>query len=192
MADYIDENGIRSYAGFNTSVGELATMIDDGASEAMLQSHLATNRYILSQQFAHCHHVFPRVRLGNQYEADFFCLDIPSSGYEWWGVELEAPNKKVITKAGRKTADVEHALQQVRDWRTWLTQNLSYAQGTLRLERINPRFFGYVIIGRWKDYTDEFNNIRSQVFRDELIQIRSWDGIIEWARKRARFFRHHG
>src|SRR5262245_39261411 len=96
----------------------------------------------------------------------------------------------VITKAGRKTAHVEHALQQIRDWRAWILENLSYARGLrerngLGLENIQPRFFGCVIIGRRRSYTEAFNAIRSQLRRDEHIDIRSWDGIIGWARQRA-------
>jgi hypothetical protein len=137
--------------------------------------------------------VFPKVALGSQYETDFMCLDIPSSGKEWIGVELESPQKSVITKSGRKTADLEHAIQQIRDWRSWVTDNLSYArqskeQNGLGLVDITPRFFGDVIIGRRENYNQKFNELRRQLIRDELITIRSWDGIVEWARKRAKVF----
>lgn len=121
------------------------------------------------------------------------CLDIPSSGKEWIGIELESTQKKVITKQGRKTADLEHAIQQIRDWRGWITDNLSYArqsreQNGLGLVDISPRFFGYVIIGRRKNYNRKFNELRRQLIRDELITVRSWDGVVEWARKRAKVF----
>lgn len=61
----------------------------------------------------------------------------------------------------------------------------------LGLKDIKPHFFGYVIIGRRSDYPDAFNAIRSRVFRDEQIDIRSWDGIIERARTRAAMFSAH-
>jgi hypothetical protein len=197
MSDYIEEHAVvLDHEQFTYAVDELTSLVDADAPESTLQSHLETYPYILSQQFAHCHHVFPKVCLGNQYVADFFCLDIPSSGEEWWGVELESPQKKVITKAGRKTADLEHPLQQIRDWRSWTTENLGYARGArekngLGLRNIQPRFYGYVVIGRRRNYSDAFNALRSQVFRDELIEIRSWDGIIDWARKRAAIFSAH-
>lgn len=198
MSDYIDDHSVVLDRRFPTSVEELASLVEADAPESALQSLLESHPYILSQQFAHCHHVFPKVRLGNQYEVDFFCLDIPSYGYEWWAVELETPQKMVITKTGRKTAYLEHALQQIRDWRSWTTENVSYARGPrerngLGLKDIQPRFWGYVIIGRRSSYTDAFNAIRSQVLRDEQIEIRSWDGIISSARKRAAvFFPHLG
>ena len=194
MHDYIEQHAVTlDHGGFHAAVDRLVSLVDEDVPESQLQSHLAAYPYLLSQQFAHCHHIFPKVSLGNQYEVDFFCLDIPSSGEEWWGIELEAPSKNVITQAGRKTAQLEHALQQVRDWRAWVTENLSYARGNrekngLGLRNIQPRFYGYVVIGRRRDYSETFNSLRAQVFRDELIEIRSWDGIIERARQRANVF----
>jgi hypothetical protein len=193
MSDFIDEHAVFiDHKRFGTAVEELSALIEAGASESALQSHLSDYPFILSEQFAHCHHVFPKVCLGTQYETDFFCLDIPSSGYEWCAIELESTKKKVITKSGRKTAVLEHALQQIRDWRQWVAENLSYARGDsgkgLGLKNIQSRFFGYVVIGRRKNYSDAFNAIRSQVYWDEAITIRSWDGIVERSRKRADIF----
>jgi hypothetical protein len=191
MSDYIEQHVVvPDHEQFHNAVDELVSLVEADAPESRLQSCLEAYPFLLSEQFGHCYHVFPKVCLGNQYEVDFFCLEIPSSGDEWWGVELETAGKKVITKRGRKTARLEHALQQIRDWRTWITSNLSYARGAkekngLGLRNIQPRFYGYVIIGRRQDYSDAFNALRSQVFRDELIEIRSWDGIIERARERA-------
>ena len=178
---------------FSSAVKELETLVENAVSENELQAHIEKHPYILSQQFPHCHHVFPKVKFGIQYETDFMCLEIPSSGKEWIGVELEIPNKKVITKAGRKTSELEHAIQQVRDWRSWVTENLSYARkdkekNGLGLSDIVPRFYGYVIIGRREAFTEKFNELRRQIQRDELITIRSWDGVIEWAYKRAKFY----
>jgi len=77
-----------------------------------------------------------------------------------------------------------------------MTENLSYARGVrsrsgLGLEDIKPRFFGYVVIGRRKDFSSTFDSMRGQLLRDEHIQIRSWDGIVDWARKRAAVFSTH-
>jgi len=194
MTDFIENHSVQiDHAGFKAAVDELEDLVEKDASENELQKHIEIYPFILSQQFAHCHHVFPKIALGNQYETDFMCLDIPSSGKEWIGVELESPHKKVITKAGRRTADLEHSIQQVRDWRSWLTDNLSYArqskeQNGLGLVDITPRFFGYVIIGRRTNFSRKFNELRRQLLRDELITVRSWDGIIEWARKRSKVF----
>ncbi len=194
MTDFLENHAVKmNHSGFKDAVNELERLVEADVSENELQKHLEIYPYILSQQFSHCHHVFPKVALGSQYETDFMCLDIPSSGKEWIGIELESTQKKVITKKGRKTANLEHAIQQIRDWRGWITDNLSYArqskeQNGLGLVDISPRFYGYVIISRRKNYNRKFNELRRQLMRDELITIRSWDGIVEWARKRSKIF----
>src|SRR5687767_14402105 len=96
---YLEQHAVTlRHDSFPEVIEQLAGLVEADASEATLQAHLQAHPYILSQQFAHCHHIFPKVCLGVQYETDFFCLDIPSSGYEWVAVELEAPGKKVITR----------------------------------------------------------------------------------------------
>lgn len=194
MPDFIERHAVQiDHDGFLGAVDVLEGLVEAGASENELQKHLEIHPYILSQQFAHCHHVIPKVALGVQYETDFMCLDIPSSGREWRAVELESPLKNVITRQGRKTADLEHAIQQIRDWRAWVTENLSYARQSresngLGLTEITPRFYGHVIIGRRKNFNNKFNELRRQLVRDELIEVHSWDGVVEWARKRAQLF----
>lgn len=191
MSDFIEQHAVEmDHDGFLEAVRQLKLLIEEDPQESQLQQFLESHRYILSEQFAHCHHVFPRVRLGERFEADFFCLDLPSYGNEWIAIEIEPTNFPVVTRAGRKSAKLEHALQQVRDWRIWVTNNIDYARrprttSGLGLEEIGPRFQGYVIIGRRRDYTPTFNALRRQVSDDEMIQIRSWDGIVERAEQRA-------
>ena len=200
MADYsnfFDDHAVRlEHLRFPEAVSELKRLVDANACEEDLQRHLTKHPYILSQQFGHCHHVFAKIRLGGSYEADFFCLDIPSPGKEWIGVEIESPGLPVVTKAGRKSAKLEHALQQIRDWRAWVRENLSTARGVplsggVGLEDIHPDFLGWVIVGRSATFTDKFNELRIQVEHDERIFIRSWDGILDWASKRATHWFQH-
>jgi Domain of unknown function (DUF4263) len=194
MTDYINQHAVSlNHNGFLGATETLAELIAQSRDERPLQSFLEQHPYVLSQQLSHCHHVFPLVKFGASYVADFFCLDIPSSGYEWVAIEIESPGKKVVTKSGRKSADLEHALQQVRDWRKWISDNIDYARrprenNGLGLAEIQPRFMAWVIIGRRANYNEAFNSLRQQVFRDELIQIRSWDGILERAVQRAHIF----
>jgi hypothetical protein len=194
MFDFIERHAVSSDPkDFFEAAQQLRRLLDQNPTEQELQSLLEKHPRILSAQFPHCHHVFPRVAFGERFEADFLCLDIPSSGKEWIAIEIEVPSKKLITKSGRRTAVLEHAIQQVRDWRRWLTDNIDYARrprdrNGLGLEDIQPRSIAWVIIGQRQFFTDEFNSLRQQIFRDELIQIRSWDGVAEWALKRAAVF----
>ena len=194
MCDFIESHAVSSDpANFLEATEELSSLLAQNGDELRLQLLLQQHPRILSEQFAHCHHVFPRVKLGERFEADFFCLDIPSSGKEWIGIEIEDPSKKVITKSGRRTATLEHAIQQVRDWRRWVTDNIDYTRRSrdrsgLGLDEIHPRFLAWVIIGRRESFSGPFNSLRQQIFRDEFIQIRSWDGILERAVQRAKLF----
>lgn len=178
------------YDNYHDAVDELERLLDREVSENQLQAYLTENRYLLGQMFQHCYYVFPRVNLGSEYEADYFCLDQPSSGIEWYGVEIECSTKQVITKSGRKRAELEHALQQVRDWRSWVRNNMAYAQRRkgkygIGLEGIHADFFGYVIIGRRKHFNTKFEEIRQDLRRNERIEVRSWDSLVEHGRRRA-------
>ena len=149
--------------------------------------------YVLSEQFAHCHHVFPRVRLGSEYEADFFCLELPSYGKEWNAIEIEPTQVQLVTKSGRRSARLEHALQQVRDWRKWVTDNIDYArrpscQNGLGLDEISPRFAAQVIIGRRVDHTQAYDDVRRQISENERISVRSWDSVFDRASQRAQIY----
>lgn len=191
MPDFIDQHTVlMDHHGFLDAVTELATLVEDNRHEHELQSHIQSHPYILSEQFAHCHHVFPRVRLGERFEADFFCLEIPSYGKEWIAVEIEPCSTQLVTKSGRRSAKLEHALQQVRDWRKWTTDNIDYArrprdQSGLGLEDVGPQFAAEVIIGRRRDHTHAYNQIRKQIRDNERISVRSWDSVLDRARERA-------
>src|SRR5947199_10140181 len=105
MSDFIERHAVSSNPkDFFEAARKLSDLLGRNGSEPELQSLLERHPRVLSEQFTHCHHVFPRVELGERFEADFLCLDIPSSGKEWIAIELEDPSKKLITKSGRRTA----------------------------------------------------------------------------------------
>jgi hypothetical protein len=63
-------------------------------------------------------------------------------------IELEGPNERPLTKAGLPAKKLAEALKQVRDWRSWLTDNVAYARTELGLKDIDAPCPAYVIIGR--------------------------------------------
>jgi hypothetical protein len=64
----------------------------------------------------------------------------------WQGFRSLSPPP--LTKAGVPGRKLAEALKQVRDWRTWLTDNVSYARAELGLKDIDGKCPGYIVIGR--------------------------------------------
>ncbi|MGB3503178.1 MAG: Shedu anti-phage system protein SduA domain-containing protein [Mesorhizobium sp.] len=126
-----------------------------------------------------------------------FCVSIgPSKWPHWVAVELEAPTKQIFTKMGRRTAALEHALQQIRDWREFVRNNLDFVNRSpdksgLGLEYADSDMIGHVYIGRRPHSDsdlDKLNTLRRQIEKADRIRVYTWDGFVEWAEKRAGFF----
>jgi hypothetical protein len=89
--------------------------------------------------------LYSKVKLGHNYEVNFAWFDSGSMGPEWHLAEIESPAKPMFTKGGEPSAALTHAIQQVRDWHTWLHENADYAR------KLMPHIeypMGYVFIGR--------------------------------------------
>lgn len=196
--DFIESSSVQTnHAEFAAAAGCLRSLVESHAEEIVIQKHLESHLYLVSQQFAHCHHVAPNFSFGGKLFADFLCLDWPSSWPHWIALEIEAPRKRIMTKTGRRTAALEHALQQVRDWREFIKNNLDFvnrplAKGGLGLEHAEPNMMGYVFIGRRPEdpnEIDRLNVLRRQIADSDNIYVFTWDGIVERAEERARLFR---
>jgi hypothetical protein len=178
------------------AVEELRNLVRIGAKETELQKHLEKFPFILSQQFSHCNHLVSQFNLGGKYQADFLCLNMPSRNYHWCGIEIESSTKAVITNNLRRSSVLEHALQQIRDWRDYLNANNDFAQRAksksgLGLEYSVYNIPGMVIIGRRihdESILASWNNLRSQIQANDNIKVMSWDGIIDHAMNRAMLF----
>lgn len=163
------------------------------SGENELQEFLKENPIILSQQLPHCHHVVPKPRLGGEYVPDFVLPEMHSGGTDWYLVELEPAIGSLVTKGGQFGERVRIAIQQIRDWRSWLAQNLNYAarplseQG-LGFEGIDSRPYGWVVAGRRKDVTNRFNQLRKQIQQSDQIEVMTYDRLLDWYRKRALFW----
>jgi hypothetical protein len=89
-----------------------------------------------------------RPRLGAEWVPDFLLASITSAGFRWSMVELESPNSKPLTKGGLPAKKLAEAQKQVRDWRTWLSDNVAYARDQLGLTDIEANCPAYIVIGR--------------------------------------------
>jgi len=87
------------------------------------------------------------IGLGTEYKIDFL---IREPDGEFIVVEIENPNRDIVTKSGNLSAYVNHAVQQVEDWQEWITENLPTVQRYYP-GMTPPR--GLVIIGRSSQLT---------------------------------------
>lgn len=126
---------------------EYLSLLDHSCDEHELQRFLADRSYFFSRllRLNGQSPLYSKIRLGDQYETDFACFDSGSSGPEWYLVEIELPTPKLFTKSGQPTACLSHAMQQVRDWLTWVHENREFAR------KLMPHIdypLGYIFIGR--------------------------------------------
>jgi hypothetical protein len=153
--------------------------------EADLQKFLDAKPGLLAQQLGggHGRWVIPQKRLGCEYVTDFMVGEKSSAGFEWYAVELESPMAKMFTKAGDPSRQLNHAIRQISDWRSWLERNQPYAarlrtEHGLGLTDISPRLPGLILIGRTSDIADSSNELRRQMMNELRIQIHSYDWLI--------------
>ena|ERR1700682_311771 len=132
------------------TIDDFERVLDDAPDERSLQTFLASFPALLGPLAPIGGDVWclDRPRLGSEFVPDFLLVSITSVGFRWSMVELESPNERALTKAGLPAKKLAEALKQIRDWRTWLTDNVAYARGELGLKDIEANCPAYVVIGR--------------------------------------------
>ncbi len=93
--------------------------LETAPNERAIHAFLVEHPVLLVQSFTagHGRWVYPRSWLGKDHEIDFLVATQNSMGYEWTTIELEAHNESPFTKAGRPTARLNEAIDQVRSGR---------------------------------------------------------------------------
>ena len=164
-------------------------LLEDTPTEAAAQKFLEDHPEFLVQTLGGGHGRFQKaqVRLGKEYVADFIVAEEHSMGVEWYLVELESPVMRVARKDGAFTAALNHAIDQIKDWRAWLSHNADYArrpeaQDGLGLIGIDSRAKGLVVAGRRQDYPPRYDEFRRQTRNDQQISIHSYDWLMEAGR----------
>lgn len=137
--------------------------------------------------------VISRAELGSDFQADFVVVrDEASCGIDYTFVEIETPQCPVYTRSGNPSAGLTHAMQQVRDWRTWLTRHRGHVRRFFPSsycgwdEFTNLSFC--VIIGR-RGSPDLLTARRNVLAREAGIKIRSFDYFTDMLRARFSFLR---
>jgi hypothetical protein len=135
-----------------TDVAEFEQLLNSNAWESKLQQFLSEHSYFFSGMIdAYSPSpLYSKVKLGHDYEVDFSWLYFDSFGPEWRLIEIENPSSTLFTKSGNPSSALSHAMQQVRDWCSWIHDHAEYAR------KLMPRIsypLCYIFLGRRRDIT---------------------------------------
>lgn len=133
--------------------------------------------------------VLEKISLGSDYITDFVNINGNRSyGFEYTFIEIESPHDEIYTGSGKQTSDLSGALEQVRDWKRWIAANTDTAKRLFPSKRFLttgvPSIRYMVVIGRRNSSQDEIEK-RNQIFRDEGIEVRSFDYLTDILLTRA-------
>ena len=98
-----------------------------------------------------CSFVFAKAAMGARV-TDFVLRD--ASG-DYLFVELESPTHVLFAKKGKPRAALEHAIDQIVDWKRYLAENVGTVQRELGLTGISTNPRALVVIGRSSCLTEE-------------------------------------
>jgi hypothetical protein len=165
-------------------VADLESALSRATSEREMQAYLEENPYLLIQHLGggHGRYVLPQLRLGSEYVADFVLCERDSLGYHWTLVEIESPRALRGKQTGEATAELNHAINQIQDWRRWVTENVAYARSQLRLKEIDSTAAGLIIMGRRGDGIDPGR--LKQALTQNNIEVHSYDWLIDSLRSK--------
>ncbi|PJJ00729.1 uncharacterized protein DUF4263 [Streptomyces sp. 2333.5] len=167
------------------AVEALRNALEAADDEAAMQRLLERHPALLAGTVVGTHDTWvrPQVQLGNHYMADFMIAGETSLGLRWTLVELESPVSR-LTNPGNKraTKTLRHAVDQIEDWRKWLSNNLHYARSArgadgLGLPGITAEVPGLIIMAR-EDADDAAADIRELHARRSHIQVRTYDWLM--------------
>ncbi|MFE7098816.1 Shedu anti-phage system protein SduA domain-containing protein [Streptomyces erythrochromogenes] len=166
-------------------VEALREALETADGEAMMQQTLEKHPALLAGAVVGNHGTWvrPQVQLGNHYMADFMVAGETSLGIRWLLVELESPVSRLTNPGNRRaTMILRHAVDQIEDWRKWLSSNLHYARSArgadgLGLPGITAEVPGLIIMAR-EDAADAAADIRELESRRSRIEVRTYDWLM--------------
>lgn len=162
-------------------VDEFERVLGDAKDERPIQTFLAGHRELLCPLSEPGGAVWclDRPRLGAERIPDFLLASNSSIGFRWTLIELEGPNEAIMTKGGMPAKKLAGAMKQIRDWRGWIRDNVSYARDELGFTDIHAECRSVIIIGRrhtidadkTKIYGELSSNSDTVMTYDRLLEI---------------------
>ena len=159
-------------------VDEFERVLADAVDERSLQRFFASAPVLLGPlaPTGGSYWCLDRPRLGAEFIPDFLLASATSAGFRWKAIELECPTVKALTKAGLPARKLADALGQIRDWRTWLTDNVAYARQERGLKDIDGNCEAIVVIGR-RSSLDPKQVKRYRALSTDGIAVMSYDRL---------------
>lgn len=166
-----------------SDIRQFRHLLDEKASEQSIHKFLAGHTYFFARliRMEGASPIYSKVKLGNDHEIDFVCFDTGSTGPEWHLVEIEKPDLALFTRSGNPSAALTHAIQQVRDWQSWIHKNRDYARQLMPLIEYP---LGCIFMGRRRDLSQtDRQRLRRLCYENrQFLEIHSFDWFIDSAR----------
>ena len=165
------------------NIEDLEHSLRDAKDERPLQTCLAATPVLLRTLVPTVTDVwcFDRPSFGGELIPDFLVASRLSTGIRWTYVELESPNARPLTNAGKPSGILNTALSQIRDWRIWLRENIAYARMHLSLEGIDAECAAVVVIGR-RTMISGKHVLKYQSLSQPNLTVMSYDRLVEMAK----------
>jgi hypothetical protein len=167
-------------------VSDFETVLAAATDERAIQQFLQGRPQLLCayMRSGHGEWVLPQKRLGAEYVPDFVIGHGSSGGVMWDFIELESPRSPFLLKSGQPSRELRNAVHQIESWRTWLRENLAYAQKPpashgLGLLHVSPMSPAMIVIGRRQNITEEFNVYRQRLRERDHIKLITYDRLLD-------------
>lgn len=178
----------------------LQDLINNGCSESEIQKYLQEHPYILNSVIHPDMRIYPKFKLGSEYECDFINYFELSTHSETTIIELKLPSAKLLTKSNIPTKDLNLALSQVSKYMSWIRDNeIYFRKRLLNISTVKSIFYknimrygnlikSIIIIGRRDQYNENEDLFRQDVFKTTYgsIEIVSYDRLIEYENNRIK------
>ena len=171
-----------------------ALLSNKKAKEAAYLTFLSEHSaFFFSHAVQHQYFSIAELRLGTDYRADFVVpADNFSYGLQYCLIEIESPHTPPFTKKRVASARLNAAMQQIRDWRTWLRANRSSAHklfpSSAWIMDSQPVFTYKIVIGRRDDKERHLDKVMEYAAEINA-EIRSFDWLTEMLNVRSKRFR---
>lgn len=143
-------------------------------SEIQLLSILKNNSFLFYELYSRKYGIqpnFSEISFAGELRCDFAWLNDNSDGPEWVIVEIEKPKIKLFKKNNEPTAELNHAIEQVKSWDRYFKENPGERK---RIFGAVSRFRHILVAGSVHDWQTE-SAIKWRAYHNEesKIEIRS-------------------